>query len=111
MGPACGLTSCVRVVEEEDATAFVEAITDSSEGREKDRIVGKVGLIVAACTWQGSEGRQHQIEGKKEDGEGESEGNWRLVTIFGTYYCSWRRQRQRIIEGLGFRPFRVGTVF
>jgi hypothetical protein len=29
MGPACGLTSCVRPVEEEaDPTAFVEAITE-----------------------------------------------------------------------------------
>jgi hypothetical protein len=45
MGPACGLTSCVRVVEEEeDATAFVEAITDSSGRSGKERIVGKVEL-------------------------------------------------------------------
>jgi hypothetical protein len=36
-GPACGLTCCVRVVEEDDATAFVEAITDSS-GRSGKRV-------------------------------------------------------------------------
>jgi hypothetical protein len=86
MGPACGLTSGVRVVEEEDATALVDAITDSSGRSGKERIVGKVGLIKAACTWQGSEeGRQHQVEGKEDK---ESEGNQRLVTIIGTYYCS-----------------------
>jgi hypothetical protein len=74
-------------VEEEDATAFVEAISDSSRRPGKKMIVGKVGLIVAACTWQESEeGRQHQIEGEEE--EDESEGNRRLVTIVGTYYCS-----------------------
>jgi hypothetical protein len=83
MGPACGLTSCVRIVEE-DATTFVEAINDSSGRSEKERIVGKVGLILAACTWQGSEeGRQHQVEGKEENKE--SEGNQWLVTII--TYC------------------------
>jgi len=86
MGPACGLTSCVRLVAE-DATAFVEAINDSSGRSGKERIMWKVGLIVAACTWQGSEeGRQHQFEGKEEEG---SEGNRRLVTIVSTYYCSY----------------------
>jgi hypothetical protein len=70
MGPACGLTSCVRVVEEEDATAFVEAITDSSRRSGKERMVGKVGLILAACTWQGSEeGRQHQMKEEEEEEE------------------------------------------
>ena len=45
----------------------------------------KVDLIVAACTWQGSEeGRQHQLEGKEDK---ESEGNRLLVTIITTYYC------------------------
>jgi hypothetical protein len=45
MGPACGLTSCVRVVEEdEDATAFVEAITDSSGRSGKEWIVAESGL-------------------------------------------------------------------
>jgi hypothetical protein len=33
-------------VEEEEATAFVDAITDSSGRSGKERIVGKVGLIV-----------------------------------------------------------------
>jgi len=40
MGPACGLDSWVRVVEEEDATGAVDAITDSSEkSGKKERIV------------------------------------------------------------------------
>jgi hypothetical protein len=39
MGPACGIDSCVKVVEEVDATEVVEAITDSSgkSGEDKSR--------------------------------------------------------------------------
>lgn len=105
MGPACGLTSCVRVVKEEDATAFVEAIIESEEGRKKMGKVGKVGkvsLIVVACTWQGLEGgRQHQIEGKEDE---ESKRNQPLVTIVGTYYWSCTTSDTRW-KRLGFRSF------
>ena len=48
MGPACGLTSCVRVEEEEDATAYVEAITDWSGRSGKERVLGESGLDISS---------------------------------------------------------------
>jgi len=49
-----------------------------------------MGLIVTACTWQGSEGGcQHQVEGKEEE---ESEGNWWLVTVIKDLLSAVRRR-------------------
>jgi len=70
-GPACSLDSCVRVVEEVDAIAAVDAIIGSSgksgegetRGNVKENGIG-LGRLVA-CTWQGLSGRQHQRKGMK----------------------------------------------
>lgn len=84
MGPACGLTSCVRLVEEDaDPTAFVEAITE---------LVGKVRKRVNverkwAWFWQLAPGKGQRrdacikVKGWWRRIKKGSEGNRRLVTI------------------------------
>jgi hypothetical protein len=84
-GSACGLDSCVRMVEEVDAIAAVDAIIRRrSRGkgkRWKGKVENGIGLgRLVACTWQGFEGRQHQMKGR-EGGEERKEGRIKAALV------------------------------